>query len=184
MVSSLFLLSFLSFSSLPLVSFKVNCESEAACHCSFVYSDKIAAFIVCQINLKNGREEDRGQSQGGREEWKKRKKKKKQQHPYRGILLPGLFLSVCDKFKHPVSLLSSFLHIFSSPYLLSQHCITCHFRIMSSHVYNDIAFVPQITLGFSAPPTPTTLTRGLHTQICKCQRKSIHKPWNSLFESS
>lgn len=26
---------------------------------------------------------------------------------------------------------------------------------MSSHVYNDIAFVPQITLGFSVTPHPS-----------------------------
>lgn len=78
------------------------------------------------------------------------------------------------------SLLSSFLHIFSSPYLLSQHCITCHFRIMSSHVYNDIAFVPQITLGFSVTPHPSLpSTHGCwnkdtdaHTN---CRRKSTSK---------
>lgn len=78
------------------------------------------------------------------------------------------------------SLLSSSLHIFSSPYLLSQHCITCHFRIMSSHVYNDIAFVPQITLGFSVTPHPSLpSTHGCwnkdtdaHTN---CRRKSTSK---------
>lgn len=90
-------------------------------------------------------------------------------------------------------LLFSFLHIFSlSPYLRSQHCITCHFRIMSSHVYNDIAFVPQITLGFSVPPphphtqthTPNALwlsnkdaVAQINPQTCKCQKWFNHKPY-------
>lgn len=37
-------------SLIPPIFFKVSRQS--ACHRSFVYSDKIAAFIACQINLK------------------------------------------------------------------------------------------------------------------------------------
>lgn len=40
-------------SSIPATSFKVSRQS--ACRRSFVYSDKIAAFIACQINLKKRR---------------------------------------------------------------------------------------------------------------------------------
>lgn len=61
----------------PFISFKVNRQSEAACHRCFVYSDKIAAFIVCQINLK--KQTRRGRNLGGREERRGGKKKKKQQ---------------------------------------------------------------------------------------------------------
>lgn len=120
----------------------------------------------------------------GRGKRGKKTKKKKKNTPITAsssLALACFYLSMTNSSIH--SLLSSFLHIFSSPYLLSQHCITCHFRIMSPHVYNDIAFVLQITLGFSVPPPPpsppTHMDAGIkihlhtrrHTQTCKCQRK-------------
>lgn len=93
----------LPFSFLHFVSFKVSRQSEAACHRSFVYSDKIAAFIVCQINLKKRVRRVYWEREGGeKERGKGGLKKKKQQHPYHSVLQPGpsLFLSVHDKFKH------------------------------------------------------------------------------------
>lgn len=121
--------------------------------------------------------------EGGRE--KRKRGKKNNNTPITAsssLALACFYLSMTNSSVH--SLLSSFLHIFFSPYLLSQHCITCHFRIMSPHVYNDIAFVLQITLGFLAPP-PSPNTHGCwnkdtlahtHTKIHKCQRKSVQKP--------
>ena len=113
-ISPLFFLPSSLFSFLPFVFFKVSRQSEAACHRSFVYSDKIAAFIVCQINLKKRseegivrervreREREREREKKGRG---KRRKKNKQQHPYHAVLKPGpsLFLSVHDKFKRSLS---------------------------------------------------------------------------------
>lgn len=99
------------------------------------------------------------EQEGGREERKEegREEEKNNNPPITAsssLALACFYLSMTNSSVH--SLLSSFFHIFSSPYLLSQHCITCHFRIMSPHVYNDIAFVLQITLGFSVPPTQLT----------------------------
>lgn len=130
-------------------------------------SDKAQKGTEEGIVREKGRQRGRGMEERKREEGKK-KAKQQQQHPYHTVLKPGpsLFLSVHDKFK--LSLLSSFLHIFSSPYLLSQHCITCHFRIMSPHVYNDIAFVLRITSGFFFPaPYPPAITH-------RCWNKDTH----------
>lgn len=174
-------------SLLPLfpsfLSFKVSRQSEAACHRSFVYSDKIAAFIVCQINLKKkGSEEGmvKGREGGKKRRGKRGRKKKNNNTPITAsssLALACFYLSMTNSSVH--SLLSSFLHVFSSPYLLSQHCITCHFRIMSPHVYNDIAFVLQITLGFSVlsptPPAPTHMNAGIKIHSCTHTHRHTHK---------
>lgn len=190
---SLFL-DFLQFFFFPFNGFKVNRQKEAACHRCFVYSDKIAAFIVRQINLKNRRRAEREGAafQWTTDGWEKKRERKKNNTPIvASSCLVCFYLSMTNSSVQ--CLLFSFLHIFSfSPYLLSQHCITCHFRIMSSHVYNDIAFVPQITLGFSPPPppqNPTHIDEGIKMQLhadpqtCKCQKRFIHKPWKRLGES-
>lgn len=65
------------FSFLHFVSFKVSRQSEAACHRSFVYSDKIAAFIVCQINLKKRVRRVYREREGGRERKKKEEKEER-----------------------------------------------------------------------------------------------------------
>lgn len=123
----------LPFSFLHFVSFKVSRQSEAACHRSFVYSDKIAAFIVCQINLKKRVRRVYWEREGGEKERGKGGLKKKNNNTHitasSSLALACFYLSMTNSSIH--SFLSSFLHIFSSPYLLSQHCITCHFRIMS-----------------------------------------------------
>lgn len=77
---------FSSLSFIPPISFKVSRQS--ACHWSFVYSDKIAAFIACQINFKKGL---------GRL-WRERKMERKgggvrKQQPYHPILKPGISLN-------------------------------------------------------------------------------------------
>lgn len=64
------------------------------------------------------------------------------------------------------------------PYLLSQQCITCHFRIMSPHVHNDIAFVLQITSGlYSNAPTPATPSHAEAGR--KSQIKLKMWPWST-----
>lgn len=104
---------------------------------------------------------------------------------------PGLFyLSMTNSSIH--SLLSSplFPPHFLPPYLLSQLCITCHFRIMSPHVYNDIAFVLQITLGFSVS-LPTHKEAGIkiypasqtHTQTHMYGRKWEEAGWIILLHN-
>lgn len=143
-------------SSTPAISFKVSCQS--ACRWSFVYSDKIAAFIACQINLKKkgggglGRLGREKKSEKGMGKENKRGKKtttlSTRPQAWHWPLFFFLFLSVWQ-----IQALAALLC--PPPYLLSQQCITCHFRIMSPHVHNDIAFVLQITSGlYSTPPPP------------------------------
>lgn len=121
-----FLPSRLPLSYVPFISSKVSRWSEAACHRSFVYSDKIAAFIACQINLKKRERRRRWRCRRGIDEMVKSKRKRNgggkkkpkiKQRPYHAVVKPSprLFLSACDKFK--LSLLSPSL-LFFSPHLI------------------------------------------------------------------
>lgn len=148
-------------SSIPAITFKVSRQS--TCRWSFVYSDKIAAFIACQINLKKrtGEVRQRKKSEKGMGTENKRGKKTTTLSPHpQAWHWPLFFFFIFISFWQIQALAALRC---PPPYLLSQQCITCHFRIMSPHVHNDIAFVLKITSGLyptTPPPTPSHTEAG------------------------
>lgn len=134
---------------------------------------------------KGGEEGMVGERQGGREERMREERKKNNNNtpimPSSSLAIDCFYLSMTNSSVH--SLLSSFLHIFSSPYLLSQHCITCHFRIMSPMSIMTLPLCFRLPWDFLHPPfhythgcwnKDTLAHTKRHTS--KCQRNSVHKP--------